>query len=345
MKKDLLKLLIDPNTKSSFSLKQEVAEGDEVVSGVLEDTNGNTYAISNHIPHFVKNYDSPQSIESFSYKWNLFVNAALRKQDSNKAIFLEQYGWTDNDFITFIKTRKNILDAGCGVGYISNWVATESKAQVFGIDISQSVDNAYVNFGSKRNNLHFMQANIEELPFKEKSFDLIICKEVIHHTPEPRKNFSKLVNLLSDDGVITIYVYKKKGPIREFCDDYIRDRTTKLSVEDCKEFSQTMTELGKSLRQAKVTIDIPKDITFLNIKAGKYDLQRFIYWNMFKCFWDDDGDKDYSDAVNFDWYHPEHAYRYTPDEIRVWFEEEGIRIDNFNVLDAGITVRGTKTRK
>lgn len=344
MNKELLKLLIGPTTKSSLTLKQEVIERNEIVSGILEDTQGNTYTISNHVPHFVKNYDSPQSIESFSYKWDSFVQTMIRKQDMNKAMYLNQYGWKLNDFLEFLKTRKNALDAGCGVGYVSNWVASESNAQVFGIDISRSVDKAYENFGAKRSNLHFMQANLAELPFKENSFDFIICKEVIHHTPEPRKNFSKLVNLLSDNGVITIYVYKKKGPIREFCDDYIRSHTTKLDVKECLEFARVMTEFGKSLREAKITINVPKDIPFLNIKAGEHDLQRFVYWNMFKCFWDDEGDREYSDAVNFDWYHPEYAYRYTPDEFRKWFEEEGIRIDSFNVLDAGIAVRGTKTK-
>jgi hypothetical protein len=169
-----------------------------------------------------------------------------------------------------------------------------------------------------------------------------VCKEVIHHTQQPRENFSKLVKLLAVGGVIQIYAYKKKGPIREFSDDFIRSYTTNLTVEECLKFAKIMTKLGKSLREAKVNITISDDIPFLNIKAGVYDLQRFIYWNVLKCWWDDEGDYNYSDAVNFDWYHPRHASRYSVEEIKKWFDEENIKIDNLNILDAGIAVRGTK---
>ena len=32
----------------------------------------------------------------------------------------------------------------------------------------------------------------------------------------------------------------------------------------------------------------PEDIPLLGIKAGHQDVQRFIYWNVFKCYWNDD---------------------------------------------------------
>lgn len=345
MKKELLDLLISPKSRGGFSIKNQIIEGDDIKSGILFDDNGNEYKIADYVPRFVKELNSSQTLESFSYKWKKFFQSALNKQEQNKTIFLDHYGWDLSEFRNFVKTRKNVLDAGCGIGYITNWVASESKANVYGIDISFSIENAYRNFAhKKRSNLHFIQADLGELPFRGEFFDFIICKEVIHHTPEPRKNFSKLLSTLAPGGIILIYVYKKKGPIREFCDDFLRSYTTKLCVDDCYKFAEAMTEFGKSLREAKVNIEIPKDIPFLNIKAGSYDLQRLFYWNVFKCWWDDEGDKEYSNAVNFDWYHPEYAFRYTEDEIKNWFKEENVKIENFNVLDAGIAVRGTKIK-
>ena len=145
-----------------------------------------------------------------------------------------------------------------------------------------------------------------------------------------------------DAGNILIYVYNKKAPIREFADDYIRSKTTKMSVSDCVEFSKDMTILGKSLSNLKKTITIPRDIKLLNIKAGTYDVQRFIYWHFLKCFWAEDGDFERSVGVNFDWYYPKFAYRHTPDEVRKWYRDTKIKITSFKEVESGISVTGIK---
>jgi 2-polyprenyl-3-methyl-5-hydroxy-6-metoxy-1,4-benzoquinol methylase len=337
-----LEFLKNPNSKKNFSIKNQTFENNQIKSGILVDTDGIEYKIVDFIPRFVNNDSNNKTSESFSFKWKTYVNSAIEKQEENKRIFLEHYGWQLDDFKTFLSTRQKILDVGCGVGYVSNWISLETNGHVFGVDLSSSVDEAQRIFNSKQN-LQYIQADIAELPFNDAFFDLIVCKEMIHHTPEPRKNFSKLVKLLRPGGIICVYVYNKKGPIREFCDDYLRDFTTKLTEEECQNFAVAMTEFGKSLRELKTTINVPLDIPYLNIKAGNYDLQRFLYWNIFKCWWDDNGNKEYSNAINFDWYHPPYAFRYTEDEIKNWFSEEDIEIENFNMLESGFAIRGKKS--
>ena len=80
------------------------------------------------------------------------------------------------------------------------------------------------------------------------------------------------------------------------------------------------------------------DIT--TVRKGRYNLQRFIYWHVLKCFWNDDYPREMNIMVNFDWYHPQDAFRYSPDEIRRWFEESQVEIVNFDVIESGISVRG-----
>ena len=341
MHNNFIQFLKSPNSKKDLSIKTSVLENDQIKSGIIIDNDGIEYKIKDFIPRFVNDGTINKTSKSFSFKWKNYVNFALEKQEENKRIFLEHYGWQLDEFKTFLSTRKKILDIGCGIGYISNWISSETKGHVFGVDLSTSIDEAYRVFDSKQN-LQFIQADIAELPFDDDFFDLIVCKEMIHHTPEPKRNFSKLVKLLRPGGIICVYVYNKKGPIREFCDDYLRNFTTKLSEEECQNFAVAMTEFGKSLRELKTTINVPLDIPYLNIKAGNYDLQRFLYWNVFKCWWDDNGNKEYSNAINFDWYHPPYAFRYTEEEIRSWFSEEGLTIENFNMLESGFAVRGIK---
>ena len=77
-------------------------------------------------------------------------------------------------------------------------------------------------------------------------------------------------------GEIAIYVYKKKAPVREYADDYIRGLVSDLSYEEASKEMSQLTELGKTLSNLKVKIKVP-EIKSLDIKSGEYDIQRFIY--------------------------------------------------------------------
>ena len=102
--------------------------------------------------------------------------------------------------------------------------------------------------------------------------------------------------------------------------------------------AESITKLGKALSDLKVTIDVPEAIPILGIPAGKQDIQRFIYWNMFKCYWNDTMDWDANVITNFDWYHPLHAHRHTPEEVRAWCAEEGLEIVHLDVQESGVSV-------
>jgi hypothetical protein len=79
---------------------------------------------------------------------------------------------------------------------------------------------------------------------------------------------------------------------------------------------------------------IAQDLPFLNIRAGEYDVQSFIYDHFLKCWFNPEFGERYSDVVNFDWYHPQYAYRYEPQEIQVWFDENGIKVDQVSSTKA-----------
>src|SRR5262249_40045081 len=148
---------------------------------------------------------------------------------------------------------------------------------------------------------------------------------------------ARLVRHLAPGGHIGFYVYKKKAPIREFADDYIRQFTVGMPPDECLKVCEAITKFGQSLARLGVTIDVPEDIPILGIKAGSHDLQRLIYWHVFKCYWNETIDWDSNVITNFDWYHPLHAHRHTPDEVRGWLEDFGLNIVHFDVGDSGIS--------
>jgi SAM-dependent methyltransferase len=188
-----------------------------------------------------------------------------------------------------------------------------------------------------------VQADLQRPPFPERYFDFIACDQVIHHTPDTRASLGALVRHLAPGGHLAFYVYKVKGPIREFCDDYIRARTTRMSVEECLEFSEAMTRLGRALSDLKVEVEVPQAIPLLGIPAGRIDVQRFVYWHVFKCYWNDGMDWTSNLVTNFDWYHPLHAHRHTEEEVRAWCAELGLGIERLNVVEAGISVLARKS--
>ena len=150
-----------------------------------------------------------------------------------------------------------------------------------------------------------------------------------------------LARLLAPGGVLAFYVYKVKAPLREYADDYLRERTTKMGVEECMDFSAAMSELGRKLSDLGATITLDRDIPLLGIPAGEHDVQRLVYWYFLKCFWNDDFSPNLNDLVNFDWYHPPYASRHTEEEVRGWCDALGLAIDHLDVGDAGISVRAS----
>jgi ubiquinone/menaquinone biosynthesis C-methylase UbiE/uncharacterized protein YbaR (Trm112 family) len=348
MMKGVEKHLVCPVTKSSLELRPEEVIGTEVIKGELVSVEGKVYEIIKGVPHFLESQVEASKIQtegSFSDKWNKTpdygIDGEMRSFHCNW--FIERYGFKDEqDFKNHLQGKKLMLDAGAGAGRNALWFAELAPhAQVFAVDISESVHHAKEHT-SHLDNVCVVRGDITDLPFPDGLFDFIVCDQVIHHTPEPEKTFAHLVSLLKPGGEISCYVYKKKSPVREFCDDYIRQHTTEMTEEECVEFCKAITELGKSLTEQKIEFEIPVDIPLLGFKAGKHDLQRFFYWFIVKCFWNESLGYDNSLLTNVDWYHPEDAFRYTPEEFRKWYADNDLEIIAEDIQHSGISLRAIK---
>jgi len=319
----------------------------EIITGNLKCKNcGDSFPITNGIPRFVmdKTKDFVKTEDAFSAKWRRHHKNHQAKDwiTFQQNWFLERYGWKSiKQFNEFLKNKNYILDAGTGVGNSAKMLSSNSNSQVFALDASESIDFAYKKYGSIKN-IHFLQADLRKLPFKKNFFDYIYSDQVLHHTKNTSTSFKYLTKFLSKVGHISIYVYNKKAPIREYVDDYIRKITVNMTVKECMDFSKDMAILGRSLSKLKKKITIPCDIPILGVKSGTYDVQRFIYWHFLKCFWDPSNNLERSIGVNFDWYYPKFAYRHTPQEVKKWYKDSKVKIIHFKEIESGISVTGKK---
>ncbi len=350
MDKSLLDILVDPISKMPLQLEVQLQNADGQISeGNLVGHHGN-YAILDGIPRFVltEDRDQKQTEKSFGFKWQQRDSYdAPQVQEIARHWLVQRYGFENiSQMRTYFANQQRILDAGCGSGYSAllwmnqEW-QTSGEAEWFGADISVAIDVAQERLASIPGT-HFMQADLMQLPFAKETFDIIFSEGVLHHTPSTELALKSLIPLLKEGGEMMFYVYRKKGPIREFTDDYIRELVCSLPPQEAWQMLRPLTKLGQALAELNVEVEVPEDIPYLGIKAGPIDVQRLIYWNVAKLFWNDAYSFEQNHHVNFDWYHPSYAYRQTEEEVRRWCDEAGLSIVHFDAQESGFTVRAIK---
>lgn len=277
-----------------------------------------------------------QTNKSFSEKWKKYESSQHKDNyyEMQKEWYLKLYGFdSQNDFAKFLQSKKIIFDAGCGLGFKAKWFADLAPdSTVIGMDYSDSIDIASKNYKDIQN-LFFIRGDIANLPFKNNIIDYISCDQVIMHTQNPDSTFKELTRVLKKSGDFACYVYAKKALPRELLDDYFRKQTQNISDEDMWKMSEQLTKLGKALSDITINVDIP-DIPLLGIKGGKQDLQRFIYWNFLKCFWNENLGYDTSLITNYDWYSPSNAKRYSESEFIELIEKNSLLIEHFHSEEA-----------
>jgi ubiquinone/menaquinone biosynthesis C-methylase UbiE len=283
-----------------------------------------------------------QTNNAFSEKWTEYEKTSEKEKlyDMQKKWYLTLYGFKDeNDLAQFLSSKKYIFDAGCGLGYKAKWFADLAPDSiVIGMDFSDACLIASKNYKDTKN-LFFIKGDIAKIPFVDNSIDYVSCDQVIMHTEVPEDTFQELTRITKKE--FSCYVYAKKALPRELLDEHFRTYCKDLSNNELWDMSKKLTQLGKILSELNIEVDIP-DIPQMNIKGGKYDLQRFIYWNFLKCFWSEDLGKETSIATNFDWYSPSNAKRYSEEEYKMIINNNGLNIQYFHSEEACYSGRFSK---
>lgn len=101
----------------------------------------------------------------------------------------------------FCKDRV-ILDAACGTGYGSNYLAGSAK-KVIGLDISKEAV-AYAKEYYQRENIYFEIGDIHNLNFPNGYFDVVCSFETLEHSDEPLKFIFEVRRVLKENGIFII---------------------------------------------------------------------------------------------------------------------------------------------
>jgi SAM-dependent methyltransferase len=336
MKRSLLELLRSPRDGSALRLVGEQEVEGEVVAGTLVGADDERYAIVDGVPEFAPELaDDP----TFSFKWRRIGDSYGHEEPSRsirRRWYLDRFGFADESALhAALRRAEQVLDAGAGSGVDTSLFA-ESGALVVAVDLSRDATAATYKRLGARQNVHVLQGDINRLPFAPGTFGYVSSDQVLHHTPDTSRAFAAVSSLVRAGGTFVSYVYNHKAPLREYADDYIRARATVMSNEECWELSRRLALLGRELTRLHASLDVPEEIELLGFRAGEHDVQRFIYWNVLKCFWNEEFDLDLNIAVNFDWYHPRYAHRHTRAEVESWIASAGLEVARLVEVESGI---------
>jgi arsenite methyltransferase len=244
-----------------------------------------------------------------------------------------------------VKKGANVLDVGCGSGVAGRafFGPVFDRINYVGVDMSSAIEQALGDYERLGLNVGLLQAELNTLPFADESFDVVFCPGVLHYTIDMRQAIESLARVLKPGGRFVSWIYKRQKPVRQLTDDYIRSVISKMTPEEGFEAVKPLTKLGIALGQIKDELDIPEDIPYLEIKKGKYNLQRFFYYHIMKLFYNPELPFQRHVVNNWNAYYPKHVQFLPPAQIRSFFEQLGFRFEIWNEEGNGISLIAVKS--
>jgi SAM-dependent methyltransferase len=308
LKRALLAWLRCPVCRGCLEVGGEQLESIE--SGQLRCANGHAFPVVSGVPRFV---GTDAYTRSFSYEWNRF---RLTQLDSHT-------GRTDTrdrlqaslNFPLEDLAGKLVLDAGCGMGRFAE-IVHRFGGEYIGLDYSFAIDAAYANAGHLHG-VHFIQADLFELPFGDGVFDLVMSLGVLHHTPDPRRAFASIGRVVRPGGQLTITVY---------------DAGNKVYVANSRFWRRFTTRLPKRILHALSYAAVP--LYYLWTLPGLGWLLRSLAFISLERDWR------WRVLDTFDWYSPRFQSWHTHHEVFAWFKEDGF--SEVEVLAPSVSQIGRK---
>ncbi|MBI3635152.1 MAG: methyltransferase domain-containing protein [Candidatus Rokubacteria bacterium] len=210
MKRRLLDYLACPRCANALRLDgpsdRDVMEGMLTCSGC-----GSTYEVRGGIPRFPLADDheatkvTRRTQRTYTYTWERVGEPAV-EADWEK----DSYHYTALIPADLVGGPGRLgLDAGCGAGHDLLRMA-ESGAELIGFDLSDGVEVAH-RLTRHLPNVHVVQGDLNQMPFRAGIFDFIYSFGVLHHLPEPVRGVRNLARLLKPEAPLITYLYEDFG--------------------------------------------------------------------------------------------------------------------------------------
>ena len=110
--------------------------------------------------------------------------------------------------------HNRVLDLGCGIGRVAEYISDTTGAYVLGIDVAaDALVRARLRTADKRHRLDFQIGNMDLLDLPPASFDTVIAVASIHYAQDIAATIGQLKHALTSDGQVALFSfqYQREG--------------------------------------------------------------------------------------------------------------------------------------
>ena len=123
-----------------------------------------------------------------------------------------------------IEKIKIVLELGCGIGFVSQYLAETYNWRVYGTDYDEEQIQIAAKLQPKIDHLSFQVEDATNLSFKDSSVDLVLSQNVFHHIPNWEDAIHETARVLRSRGYVIwldlIFPKVVKSIFRAFIKNY-----------------------------------------------------------------------------------------------------------------------------
>ena len=160
---------------------------------------------------------------------------------------------------------KLVLEAGCGAGRFTE-ILLKKGATLVSSDLSSAVEVNAENFPLSDKHL-VIQSDINDMPYADESFDVVICLGVIQHTTDTEKPIEDLYRLVKKGGALIIdhYTFTRSNVLRlaPLYRMYLRTKTSDYTIPYTQRLIKRYLHLHKKFAHNKTNATVTSFFTIM----------------------------------------------------------------------------------
>lgn len=126
-----------------------------------------------------------------------------------------------------LTAENRVLDMGCGIGKIAEYISDRTRAHILGIDIaSKAIQRAQARTQEKRDRLEFRERDLNDLSLPPASVDTIIAVATLHYAENLEKTVGQMKAILAPQGQMGLFTFQYRASNES--PDILRPEKTRL---------------------------------------------------------------------------------------------------------------------
>lgn len=128
--------------------------------------------------------------------------------ETNTAYYSKYPKISCNDVAERLKNNnyENLLDVGCGTGYLIDILQKQTPADYYGLDLSPEM--LKIAKSKLPETVVLTEGYSDKLPYEDNTFDVVTCIQSFHHYPDPEKAMKEAYRVLKSGG---LYILSDTG--------------------------------------------------------------------------------------------------------------------------------------